>query len=42
MSRSGGTSSRSSDGGFGTSERCFIAISSGVSPVNGTWPVRSS
>jgi len=41
-SRSCGTSGRSSEGGFGTSERCFIAISSGVSPVNGTWPVSIS
>ena len=41
-SRSCGTSGRSSDGGFGTSERCFIAISSGVSPVNGTCPVSIS
>jgi len=41
-SRSCGMSGRSSDGGFGTCERCFIAISTGVSPVNGTWPVSIS
>ncbi len=37
-----GTSGRSSDGAGGTSARCFIAISTGLSPVNGTSPVRSS
>ena len=42
MSRSGETSGRSAEGGFGISERCFIAISSGVSPVNGSFPVSSS
>ena len=42
MSRSSGTSSRSPEGGTGTSERCFIAISSGVSPVKGTVPVSIS
>ena len=30
------------DGSGGTSERCFMAISTGLSPVNGTSPVRSS
>ena len=35
-------SGRSSDGGSGVVERCFIAISSGVSPVNGTFPVSIS
>ena len=42
MSRSGGMSGRSRDGGRGGSERCFIAISTGLSPVNGTWPVSIS
>ena len=41
-SRSPGTSGRSSDGAGGVSERCFIAISTGLSPVNGTSPVSSS
>ena len=34
--------SRSFDGGSGTWERCFIAISTGVSPLNGTLPVSIS
>ena len=42
MSRSRGTSGRFLDGGSGIADRCFIAISSGVSPVNGTWPVSIS
>ena len=42
MSRSCGISGRFADGGSGTLERCFIAISTGVSPVNGTSPVSSS
>ena len=29
-------------GGDGTVERCFIAISTGVSPLNGTVPVSNS
>ena len=37
-----GTSERRSDGAGGISPRCFIAISTGLSPVNGTSPVRSS
>ena len=41
-SRSFGTSGRSSDGAGGVSARCFMAISTGLSPVNGTSPVRSS
>ena len=46
MSSSCGTSPRSggrfSEGGSGTVFRCFIAISSAVSPVNGTVPVSIS
>jgi len=30
------------EGGAGTCERCFIAISTGVSPLKGTPPVSSS
>jgi len=30
------------DGGFGVVERCFIAISTAASPVNGTLPVSIS
>ena len=41
-SRSSGTSGLLADGGFGTAEMCFIAISTGVSPVNGTAPVSIS
>jgi len=41
-SRSCGTSGRSVDGGSGTCDKCFIAISTGVSPVNGTFPVSIS
>ena len=33
---------RSADGVSGVWERCFIAISTGVSPVKGTVPVSSS
>jgi hypothetical protein len=36
------TSGRSFDGGSGTTERCFIAISTAASPVNGTFPVSIS
>ena len=42
MSRSRGTSARLTDGGSGALDRCFIAISTGVSPLNGTSPVSSS
>ena len=42
MSSSGGMSGRSFEGGCGVAERCFIAISTGVSPSNGVLPVRSS
>ena len=42
MSRSGGMSGRSTDGGRGASERCFMAISTGVSPLNGVVPVSIS
>ena len=42
MSRSGGMSGRSTDGGRGGSERCFIAISTGDSPLNGVVPVSIS
>ncbi len=35
-------SGRIDDGGSGIAEMCFIAISTGESPVNGTFPVRSS
>jgi hypothetical protein len=42
MSSSRGTSGRSAEGGFGVVERCFIAISTGVSPSNGVLPVSSS
>jgi len=42
MSSSGGMSARSLDGGFGAFDRCFIAISTGVSPVYGTVPVSIS
>ena len=42
MSRSGGMSERSTDGGRGGSERCFIAISTGDSPLNGVVPVSIS
>ena len=41
-SSSRGTPSRTSDGGGGVDERCFIAISTGESPVNGAAPVSSS
>ena len=41
-SRSRGISGRLADGGSGTEERCFIAIYTGVSPVNGSVPVKSS
>ena len=33
---------RIADGGFGTAEMCFMAISTGVSPVKGTAPVSIS
>ena len=42
MSRSGGMSGRSTEGGRGGSERCFIAISTGDSPLNGAVPVSIS
>ena len=42
MSSSDGMSGRSLEGGFGAFERCFIAISTGVSPSKGVLPVRSS
>ena len=42
MSSSSGMSGLSFDGGFGAFERCFIAISTGVSPSNGVFPVSSS
>ena len=42
MSRSGGISGRTMEGGRGVSERCLIAISTGESPVNGTSPVSIS
>ena len=42
MSSECGTSGRFADGGSGVADRCFIAISTGVSPVNGTVPVSSS
>jgi len=35
-------SGRFADGGSGSVERCFIAISTGVSPLKGTVPVNSS
>ena len=41
-SSSRGTPSRTSDGGGGVHERCFIAISTGESPVKGADPVSSS
>jgi hypothetical protein len=42
MSKSRGISARFVDGGSGTTDRCFIAISTGVSPLKGTTPVNSS
>ncbi len=42
MSSSRGMPVRRFDGGSGVCDRCFIAISTGVSPENGTVPVRSS
>jgi len=35
-------SGRSFEGGFGAFERCFIAISTGVSPSKGVFPVSNS
>ncbi len=42
MSSSRGMSGRSLEGGCGAFERCFIAISTGVSPSKGVLPVSSS
>ena len=42
MSSSGGMSCRFVDGAAGTCDRCFIAISTGVSPEKGTTPVSIS
>jgi hypothetical protein len=41
-SSSSGIPGLRSDGGGGVADRCFIAISTGDSPVNGTEPVSSS
>ena len=42
MSRSGGISGAERRRRLGGSDRCFIAISTGESPVNGTFPVSIS